>query len=662
MPEPVKSGQRYMPGLDGLRAVAVLGVLAYHLGADWIPGGLLGVGVFFTLSGYLITDLLLAQVERRGRIDLPGFWLARARRLLPALVVLLIVVMAWVTVIGPHQPSDFRQSAGSALFYFQNWWLIFHDVSYFAQFASPEPLNHLWSLSVEEQFYIFWPFLLLIGLKLVPEVRTGSQIRPRLALVTLGAGLVSVVVMAVLYRSNLDPSRVYYGTDTRAQELLIGAALAMVWPSRMLRPGIPGGARRLIDAGGTVGLLVIALMFWRCGEFSPFLYRGGFLLLTIATALVVAAAAHPAARLGPVLGVAPLRWIGQRSYGIYLWHFPIIILTTPAGAHGPDLLRALLQLAATIVIAALSWKYVEDPIRHGALRRLRGPQRVSRAGAAAMGLCGLIVAAALAGVAGVGVGKDASAAPGNLTVAATVDSGSVRAASVEDANRTSCESIVHIGDSTSEGLVSADYLPNPKQRISGTYGRVGVDTQHLEISGARSIYETFEGQPNAYDVAKAWQNRGFDGCWVLALGTNEAANVAAGSNYDFDQRIDRMMQAADGDPVLWINTRSLLSDGPYAEANMERWDQALLDACDKYPNMRIYDWASDVKNNWFIEDGIHYTTPGYAARARLIASALLDAFPAAAPVDAPADECVIHPPNKLPEASKSKSDRQGGST
>ena len=205
MPEPVKTGQRYMPGLDGLRAVAVLGVLAYHLGADWIPGGLLGVGVFFTLSGYLITDLLLAQVQRRGRIDLPGFWLARARRLLPALIVLLIVVMAWVTVIGPHQPSDFRQSAGSALFYFQNWWLIFHDVSYFAQFASPEPLNHLWSLSVEEQFYIFWPFLLLIGLKLVPEVRAGSQIRPRLALVTLGAALVSVVLMAVLYRSEPRP-------------------------------------------------------------------------------------------------------------------------------------------------------------------------------------------------------------------------------------------------------------------------------------------------------------------------------------------------------------------------------------------------------------------------------------------------------------------------
>ena len=589
----------------------------------------MGVGVFFTLSGYLITDLLLAQVQRRGRIDLPGFWLARARRLLPALVVLLIVVMAWVTVIGPHQPSDFRQSAGSALFYVQNWWLIFHDVSYFAQFASPEPLNHLWSLSIEEQFYILWPFLLLIGLKLVPEARAGSPIRPRLALLTLGAALVSVVLMAVLYRSNLDPSRVYYGTDTRAQELLIGAALAMVWPSRMLRAGIPGGARRLIDGGGAVGLLVIALMFWRCGEFAPFLYRGGFLLLSIATALVVAAAAHPAARLGPSSESSPCAGSASAPTASTSGTSRSSFSPPPPTPRAPTSFGPLLQLAATFVIAALSWKYIEDPIRHGALRRLRGPQRVSRAGAAAIGLCGLVVAAALAGVAGVGVGKDATAAPGNLTVAETVDSGSAaslaRTRTGPPASRSST-SATRPRRASSPRAIS-------RTRSSGsarTYGRVGVDTQHFEISGARSIYETFEGQANAYDVAKAWQDRGFDGCWVLALGTNEAANVAAGSNYGFDQRIDRMMQVADGDPVLWVNTKSLLTDGPYAEANMEPWDQALLDACAEYPNMRIYDWASDVKDNWFIDDGLHYTTPGYAARARLIASALLEAFPASA--------------------------------
>ena len=518
-----------MPGLDGLRAVAVLGVIAYHVGARWLPGGLLGVGVFFTLSGYLITDLLLAQVP--GKIKLGQFWLARARRLLPALFVMLIVVLAWVTVFGPHQPSDFRLSAGSAVGYVNNWYLIFHNVSYFAQFATPEPLNHLWSLSVEEQFYILWPFILIVGLRLIHEHNPPAGVRPRLAAVTLGMGIVSAVLMAVLYHPGLDPSRVYYGTDTRAQELLIGAALAMVWPSRQLRRAITPSAKRMIDLLGVAGLVVIAVFFWRCGEFVPFLYRGGFLLLSVATAMTVAACAHPASRLGPILGHEPLRWIGQRSYGIYLWHFPIIILTTPSGVHSPDLLRASAQIAATFAIAALSWKYVEDPIRHGALKRLRGPQTITRRGAAILAGCGLVCAAALAGAAGVGAGADPSDAPGNVSVAATVNASGGPA---PQGDQTRCQSIVHIGDSTSEGLISSNYLPKPGQQISSTYGRVGVQTEHFEISGARSIYETFEGQPNAYDVAQAWKGQGFDGCWVLALGTNEAANVSAGSNYGYD--------------------------------------------------------------------------------------------------------------------------------
>ncbi|HYC82235.1 MAG TPA: acyltransferase, partial [Solirubrobacterales bacterium] len=169
MPEPVKRNQRYMPGLDGLRAIAVLAVIAFHLGFGWAPGGLLGVGIFFTLSGYLITDILLNQLSQRGRIRLGQFWLGRARRLLPALFVMLAIVVFWVTVFGPAQPDQFRKAVVSAIFYVNNWEQIFENVSYFARFAPEGPLNHLWSLSVEEQFYIFWPFLLLIGVKLVHE-------------------------------------------------------------------------------------------------------------------------------------------------------------------------------------------------------------------------------------------------------------------------------------------------------------------------------------------------------------------------------------------------------------------------------------------------------------------------------------------------------------
>jgi peptidoglycan/LPS O-acetylase OafA/YrhL len=645
MPEPVQSNRRYMPGLDGLRAIAVLGVVLYHLEFGWAEGGLLGVGVFFTLSGYLITDILLNQVNAGG-IKLKSFWLARARRLLPGLFLMLIVVMAWVTVIGPHQPSDFRMAELSAVGYFNNWWLIFHDVSYFARFAPPSPLNHLWSLSVEEQFYIVWPFLLMLGLRLVPEAKRKAGPRPRLAAVALAGALCSGILMAILYAPSLDPSRVYYGTDTRALELLVGAALAMVWPSRRLTAKVTPQARRTIDAAGLAGLVVIGLMFWQSSEFSPFIYRGGFALLAIGTALSVAAFAHPASRLGPIVGCKPMRWIGERSYGIYLWTLPIIVLTSPQGAHGPNLLRAILQVAAIMAVAELSWRYVENPIRHGALSRLWAQwkagrlrrERVPREGWALIGASGLILVFAIAGLAGMGVSKNAHAI-GAEPVAKTITAKNVKRKPLA----TICEGVIHIGDSTSEGLVSEEYLPDPNQLISAQYARVGATTQHLEVSGARSIYENFEGEPNAQEVAEAWKNEGFKGCWVIAMGTNEAANVAAGSTVTYDDRVDLMMATIGGEPVLWVNVKSLVPNGPYAAENMQEWDKALREGCDRYPSMRIYDWAGDVKDEWFIPDGIHFTSEGYAARGRLIADALLAAFPntEATPKLTDSKDCVV---------------------
>jgi peptidoglycan/LPS O-acetylase OafA/YrhL len=640
MPEPVRRNQRYMPGLDGLRAVAVLAVVAYHLGLGWAPGGLLGVGVFFTLSGYLITDLLLAQLARRGSIRLGRFWLARARRLLPALFLMLIVTVAWVTVIGPHQPSDFRDAVLAAALYVNNWWLVFHDVSYFADFGPEMPINHLWSLAVEEQFYIVWPFLLLLGVRLVRETPRASGVRPRLAAATAGLAAASAIAMALLYEPSLDPSRVYYGTDTRACELLAGAALAMVWPSRRLKANVAAGARRTLDGLGVAGLVAIALMVWRTDQFSPFLYQGGFALLGLATVLVVAALAHPACRLGAALGWAPLRWLGVRSYGIYLWHFPIITLTTPDGAQGNDLLRDALQTAAIVAVAALSWRFVEEPIRHGSLgrawRQVRSgvwrPRAMPRYGwAAATGAVAVFLAAG-AGMAGVGAASE-STVPGSESESRTVRLTPVQAAAARlaahEAAGSSCRAVIHIGDSTSEGLTSSNYLPNPNDRIDAQYARIGANEQHFEISGARSIVETYEGEPNAYDVAMSWQSEGFEGCWVLALGTNDSANAYIAPDTDAGVRIERMMEAVEGEPALWVNVKSLVESGPYAARNMELWDEALLEACARHPNMRVFDWSAAVEDGWFIEDGIHFTTPGYRARSRMIANALADAFPGA---------------------------------
>ncbi|HKO37078.1 MAG TPA: acyltransferase family protein [Solirubrobacterales bacterium] len=654
MPEPVKRNQRYMPGLDGLRAIAVLAVIAFHLGFDWAPGGMLGVGVFFTLSGYLITDILLAQLSGSGRIKLVPFWLARARRLLPALFLMLAIVVAWVTVFGPAQPDQFREGVISAIFYINNWQQIFADVSYFARFEAEGPLDHLWSLSVEEQFYILWPFLLLLGVKLVHERPLASGVRPRLALLTIAGALASSILMAVLYEPSFDPSRLYFGTDTRAGGLLFGAALAMVWPSRKLSRRIAPQARNTLDALGVAGLLVIALMIWRNGELSPFLYRGGFVVLSLATVLVLMPLTHPACRLGRWLGVLPLRWVGVRSYAIYLWQTPVIVLTTPQGVqHEDDLVRSLLQVAAIFAISALSWRFVEEPIRHGAIGRFFARRRAvgwkwetfappMRAAIVATGVILLIAAGGMAGINSTSSAQGEEARVEQAKAEGTTKPPPLTKAQAEDSTKSSCKAVVHIGDSTSEGLDDAEYLPVESQRIPARYTEVGAREVHMEVQGATSIEEQFESMPNAQEVAAAWKAEGFEGCWVLALGTNEAANVAAGSTVTERERIEKMMAIIGDEPVLWVNVRSLVEAGdPYSKENMEKWDEELVAACDSYPNIRVYDWASAVKDEWFIEDGIHFTSPGYAARAQLIALALAHAFPEKGETEGGSKNCVV---------------------
>jgi peptidoglycan/LPS O-acetylase OafA/YrhL len=648
MPKPMQSDQRYMPGLDGLRALAVLAVIAFHEQFGWAPGGLLGVGVFFTLSGFLITDLLLSQFRAHGKMRLGDFWLRRARRLLPALFVMLAVVTAWVTIADRARLASLRGAVGAAAGYFSNWYLIATHSSYFSRFAAPQPLDHLWSLAVEEQFYLIWPWLLLAGVFLV---RHKPQFLPWLALPTLGLAAASTAAMLALYQPGFDPTRIYEGTDTRAAGLLIGAALAMVWPSAKAATASRNW-RIGLDVPAFAGLIVILVMIWRVGQYSPFLYRGGLVVLAVATAAVLAGAAVPGSLIGVALGWRPLRWLGVRSYGIYLWHYPVIVLTSPANAT-ENLFRAAWQTAASIAIAALSWRFIEEPIRHGALGRLWAKLRTGRprqvgwtglaaAGSAAgllavscVGLAGALPVPAGPGTAGLG-GASALAASTNTVTkahkpaakgAAGKKATSEPAAATNGPLRTSCRSVAHIGDSTSEGLVSTDYLPNWRLRITARYEDVGVQTVYTNITGARSVVEVLPGTTNGYDAALQLRRQGFRGCWVLALGTNDTADVAVGSNVSLMTRIQRMMAAAHGEPVMWVNVVSLLSSGPYAESNMRKWDQTLLRACAKYPNMRVLNWADQARRPWFINDGIHYTSYGYAQRARIIADGLARAFP-----------------------------------
>jgi peptidoglycan/LPS O-acetylase OafA/YrhL len=708
MPEPVRAGQRYMPGLDGLRALAVLAVIAFHEQLGWAPGGLLGVGVFFTLSGYLITDLLLGQWATQGRLALADFWARRARRLLPALFVMLAVVTAWITLADRARLAGLRGSVVAAATYSSNWYLIAAGQSYFARFAPPAPLDHLWSLAVEEQFYLAWPWLLLAGLICLRRLRHG---RPGgvawLALPTLALAACSAWAMLALYHPGLDPTRVYEGTDTRASGLLIGAALAMAWPSRRAAgrhlAEVPGAAtgggprhrrarsgrptRIALDAAAFAGLCVILVMIWRTGQYSPFLYRGGLILLSAASAAVIAAAARPGTLTGKMLGWGPLRWLGVRSYGIYLWHYPVIVVFTPANAT-EDLARAAWQTVVTIALATLSWRFIEEPIRRGALarlwkqlravtlrpagahsaaaatrrtttgraRRLAAPPPALAAVAAVavlstacVGLSGALSAppsaspTSLAGSSqpAVSTGHGANPASGGtapeqaankvspvISPAAGPAPSASPVATPATTLRTSCRAVAHLGDSTSEGMVSPGYLPNPGQRLVAQYQDVGVHQVVTNIVGANSIVETLPGDTNDYNAARNIVSQGFRGCWVIALGTNDTADVAIGSDVGRLSRIQEMMAVAHGEPVMWVDVVSTLTSGPYAEANMQLWNATLREACSHYPNMRVFDWASLAQPSWFIGDGIHYTPAGYAQRAEQIAAALAKAFPA----------------------------------
>ena len=361
------SALAYRPGLDGIRAVAVAAVVLFHGRVAGVPGGFLGVDLFFVLSGFLITSLLLEEHARTGGIDLVRFWLGRARRLLPAALLVIAVSLVAVALLSSADLPSLRGDALASALYVNNWHQLLAERSYFAAFGRPSLLQHFWSLAVEEQFYLLWPLLLLVALR---------WLRPaRAALLALAGALASGLLMALLHDPADDPTRVYYGTDTRATPLLIGVALAFAWPA--MRPGVRevrGGARLDLDAIGLAGLALVLWGVLDWGERDPFVYPGGLALAAVGAALLIASAAHPSSRVGRALGWAPLVWIGARSYGIYLWHWPVMAMTRPRLDVDLSLwLLVPLQVVATLALAALSYRFVEMPIRRGALQtRLRG--------------------------------------------------------------------------------------------------------------------------------------------------------------------------------------------------------------------------------------------------------------------------------------------------
>jgi peptidoglycan/LPS O-acetylase OafA/YrhL len=414
------AGFRYQPALDGLRGIAVLAVLAYHANLPFAPGGFLGVDVFFVLSGYLITSLLLAEWAGTGGIDLGRFWVRRARRLLPALLLALAVVAVYAAVAAdPAQYDRLRADGLATLAYIANWQPVLAEVSYFDQFQDPSPLRHTWSLGIEEQYYLVWPLLLLAALTLLTRVRarsggrngapsTSALTARRLGWPLLGTALAAVgsaLLMATLYVPGADPSRVYYGTDTRAQALLVGGALAFLAAWRAAgadrrRTAAPPGqarwprARRLAGSlaavSGPAALGLLALAFVAVHDRDGYLYRGGLLAVALLAAVVIAASVREGGPVRRLLAVRPLRLVGVVSYGLYLWHWPVYVLLTPdrTGWSGGTLLAARLAVTAAVTVA--SYVLVERPIRRGPVRAGRG--LVAAAGAVTATVCVLVLA------------------------------------------------------------------------------------------------------------------------------------------------------------------------------------------------------------------------------------------------------------------------------
>ncbi len=603
----------YIPALDGLRAVAVIAVLLYHADVPWWKGGFLGVDVFFVISGYLITCLLLADYVNHGRIGLGRFWYRRARRLFPALFVMLAVVSLYAALFLPDVLAQLRGEVAAALFYVENWFLIFRDLSYFQATGRQPLLQHVWSLAVEEQFYLLWPLILFAALKV-----WGGQ-RKRILLGVLAGVVVSTVLMAVLYRPFHDPSRVYYGTDTRVAALLLGAALAFVWAPWRLRGKAGHNAGAVLDVAAGISALVLLWMFHTVSYLDRGLYRGGFLVAAIVSAILIAATVHPKAKVSAaVLGLAVFRWIGVRAYGIYLWHWPIFMVTRPhSDVDLTGLPLLVLRLALTFGIAALSYHYLEEPIRHGALERWWARYKAATGAPRARANKWLGVTGALVAVLGLFVvvqmaGAEASGPPGGfpkearVVITAAPTTTLVPTTTLPGAPATTAPSnlvpgrVSAVGDSVMLG--AAQDLANIVNNFYGPY--------HAAIDAAESRQFT-----TGVDLVQSIKDRGELGDRVV---------IHLGTNGEIDpSQLDRLLTMLSGAKrVVVLNV--------HADRVWQAPDNdTLVNTVKKYKNAVLLDWnkAGNENPGWFYNDGIHLNPTGRLAYAEMVVGKLNEGLP-----------------------------------
>ena len=358
-----EKGIRYIPAIDGLRAVAVIAVMLYHLGFKWIPGGFLGVDLFFVISGYVITRLLLDSIQRSGGLDLRAFYMARIRRLLPPLVFMIITTVIFVGLWAPDTMRRLLGDTPFALFGGMNWWLVFRQTDYFEAIGRPPLLQHTWSLGVEAQFYLVWPLILLLVLRYFGK----NKIPAAALLIAAFSGIALLVVsLQIDAASGSKVSHVYFGTDTHSIGLFLGAALAVRWIPQNLEETVSRKAQDFIDGIGIIGFLGIIAAFLFIEESDPTLYKLAFPLAGIFGCAIITSIVHPASRFAPILSSKPFIWIGERSYAIYLWHWVVFQVTRPNfDLEGSSWALTALRVLIVFFLADISLRLVELPVRTG---------------------------------------------------------------------------------------------------------------------------------------------------------------------------------------------------------------------------------------------------------------------------------------------------------
>ena len=638
----------YLPGLDGMRALAVIAVLIYHANAEWLAGGFLGVEVFFVISGYLITLLLMSEWEEHGSIDLVAFWGRRARRLLPALFTMLFLLLTYTWIFEWGALGRLRGDFLAAIFYVSNWYQIWVGQAY-GSAAEFEPLRHLWSLAVEEQFYLVWPLVMIAFLKRSGTRGLGMTAR----WLVIAALLITAATAFINYGGSVGTCEttpgaywtigdrciskqnfLYLSTISRSSGILLGAAFAMVWRPVAIMRGPLRRADRLLDLVSLVGLVVIAAFCWFLSfkpglGTNPFLFRGGLLLVAVATLFMIAAVTHPYTLSSRWLGARPMVWVGTRSYGLYLYSWPIYQIIKDPSRAGLTFSQFLVGITVSVVVSELSYRLIETPIRKrqlGAwwrsLRRRRDPVPRMLATGTAVGCVGLLVTGSLA-MSLADVEKSANEISFAENEGATSDLTDLLGG--DTATGTTAPPVA-TGPTTVPETVPGETTTTTTSTTTTTTTTLPAEpVDYLAIGDSVMLGAANELSERGY-VVDAQKSRQFgeivpvvqqlvekdligDSPVTIHLGTNGPIEED-----DLDALLDALSPPKYKN-VLLLNVR--------ADRSWTARNNALIAAADSRPNVIVVDWANrsyECTGNCFAADGIHLSSDGVTFYANMIRS------------------------------------------